>query len=146
MPTLDQEVTIKAAPSKIYAVLSDFNSATSWVPGMKECKQTTPGPFGVGTKARQRKDMQGGPREVEVTVAKADPDRMTQLVAVPKGRPPATVTWTLTPQGGGAFTRVHEQISFEMKGFMALFIPMAKKAVAKEMAETTAALKRKVEG
>src|ERR671923_3094330 len=87
MPTLEKQITIRAPPAKVYGVLTDFGSATTWIQTMKECKQTTPGAFGVGTKAKQPKVIQGKATEVEVTVAKAEKDKLTQLVAVPKGRP-----------------------------------------------------------
>lgn len=144
MPTIHQEVTIRAPPARIYAVLSDFGSATSWISGMKECEQTTPGPFGVGTKARQLKMQMGRPTEVEVTVAEAQKDRRTKLVAVPKGRPPATVVWELVPQDDA--TLVKETIQFDLPGLMKLLTPFVKGAVAKEMAHDTQALKKKVEG
>jgi carbon monoxide dehydrogenase subunit G len=143
MPTLEKQLSVRAPPSKIYAVLSNFNDAL-WVPGMKECEQVTPGPFGVGTKARQVKMQMGRPTEVEVTVAEAVPEKRTKLVAVPKGRPPATVTWELAPQGDG--TLVKETISFDLPGLMKLMTPMVKGAVRKEMDETIASLKKKVEG
>jgi carbon monoxide dehydrogenase subunit G len=143
MPTLEKQLAMRAPPAKIYAVLSNFDDAL-WVPGMKECKQVTPGAFGVGTKAHQVKMQMGRPTEVEVTVAEAVPDQRTKLVAVPKGRPPATVTWEMAPQGEGA-TLVKETISFELPGLMKLMTPMVKGALSKEMDETIATLKKKVE-
>lgn len=146
MPTIERSITIRAPPAKVWAQLSDFSTATEWIKGMKECRQTTPGPFGAGTKAQQLKVIGGRPTPVEVTVAEAEPARRTKLVAVPKGRPPATVVWQLTPLEGGAATKVDESISFELPGLMKLFTPLVKGSVAKEMEHDTLALKKRVEG
>ena len=142
MPTITKEATLAAPPEKVFALLTDFSQATSWVTGMKECEQTTPGPFAVGTKARQVKIQMGRPTPVEVTVSKVDPMREIRLVAVPQGRPPANVTWSLAPAAGG--TRVTESISFDLPGLMKILTPMVKNQVAKDMDSDLASMKRKL--
>jgi len=144
MPTVTKETTLNAPPAAVYSLLTDFSQATSWVTGMKECKQVTPGPFGVGTKAAQVKMQMGKPTPVEVTVAKVEPMKEITLVAVPKGRPPANVTWSLAPAGAG--TRVTETISFELPGLMKLLTPMVKGAVSKDMDSDLASMKKKLTG
>jgi uncharacterized protein YndB with AHSA1/START domain len=144
MPSITKETTLNVPPATVYSLLTDFGQATSWVTGMKECKQTTPGAFGVGTKAQQLKMQMGKPTPVEVTVSKAEKDREIKLVAVPKGRPPANVTWSLAPSGSG--TRVTETISFELPGLMKLLTPMVKGAVSKDMDSDLVSLKKKLGG
>ena len=144
MPTITKETTLDVPPATVYSLLTDFGQATSWVTGMKECRQVTPGAFGVGTKAEQVKMQMGRPTPVEVTVAKVDPNKEIRLVAVPRGRPPANVTWTLAPAGTG--TKVTETISFELPGLMKLMTPMVKGQVSKDMDSDLASMKKKLNG
>jgi carbon monoxide dehydrogenase subunit G len=57
------EVLVRRAPAEVFAVVSDLARAPTWVPGLVEMTQLTPGPVAVGTQFRQRIHLAG--RDVE---------------------------------------------------------------------------------
>ncbi|GEM_PF-1485972 len=142
MPHVEREGLVHAAPAAVYAALVDFDGSKTWLSGVSDSKQVTPGPVKEGTKFTQRRVTMGRPADVQGTVLKAEPGRQLVLDIHRDGKPAGVATWTLTPEGAG--TRVKCAIDFRLPGLMALMTPMVKGTIAKQTQGDIEALDRKV--
>jgi uncharacterized protein YndB with AHSA1/START domain len=142
MTRVERDGLVHAPPALVYAQLTDFASAKTWLSGVSESSVVTPGPVKEGTRFTQRRVTMGRPSDVEGTVTKAEPGRLLVLDIKRDGRPAGVATWTLTPEGAG--TRVACAIDFRLPGLMALMTPVVKGTIAKQTAGDIQALDQKL--
>lgn len=59
-----ESVVVGAAPAEVWAVVSDLDTHTSWRPAIKEFRQVSERPVGIGTRIREVLEWRG--REIVV--------------------------------------------------------------------------------
>lgn len=145
MTVVEANGPVRAPPEKVFAALTDFAGSKAWLSGVEAASLVTPGPVAVGTKFTQRRVTMGRAANVEGTVLRHEPPRLLVLDVKRDGKPAGVVTWTVTPEAGGA-ARVGCKVDFQLPGLMKLMTPMIKGTIQKQTAGDIASLAKKVEG
>lgn len=143
MPRLVREVEVAAPPARVFAILTDFSRVAQVLPGIQESVVLTPGPVGVGSRIRERREVKGRVRESEFVVKAHEPARRFWMDVFSGGRKAGEGGFDLIPLGEG--TRLRYTLDFTLPGLLKLMTPLAKPVVAKEMEGDLAALKRAAE-
>jgi Polyketide cyclase / dehydrase and lipid transport len=123
---------VKAPPSKVFAVASDFPNGASIVKAIEKTEMLTPGPVGVGTRFRETRTMFGRSATEEMSVSAFNPPRSFALSAESHGARYET-TFTFTEKDGGTEIEMCfgvQPITFMAKVMGVLMKPMMKKMVA----------------
>lgn len=70
-----ESVVVAASPDEVWAVISDLDSHRSWRPALKEFRQVSDGPVGVGTRIREVLEWRGREIVIDDVVTAFDPPR-----------------------------------------------------------------------
>lgn len=70
-----ESVVVDASPDDVWAVISDLGSHTSWRPALKEFRQVSDGPLGVGTRIREVLEWRGREIVIDDVVTAFEPGR-----------------------------------------------------------------------
>lgn len=70
-----ESIRIERPPEDVWAVVSDLDSHTEWRPSLKEFRQVSDGPLGVGTRIREVLSWRGRTIELDDVVTAFDPPR-----------------------------------------------------------------------
>jgi carbon monoxide dehydrogenase subunit G len=123
--------------------LSDFSNTTEWDPGTVSCRQTTPGPIGVGTEFENVSTFRDRTTTLQYQVTTFDPHRRLVLEGQNK-----TVTsvddLTFAPDGQG--TEVVYTAHFTFHGLAKLAEPVLGKPLNGLADEAAAGLQRALDG
>lgn len=74
--TGSHDVFVRSTPAEVFAVVSDLERASRWVPGLLELALLTPGAIAVGSQFRQRIHLAGRDLEGVLVVSAFEPDRV----------------------------------------------------------------------
>ena len=113
--------TIKRPLEEVFAVVSDPETAPRWSSGSLESTKTTPGPIGVGTRARAVSKLLGRRIESDMEMTEFEPNRRF-VSRTTSGPFPIQATVTVEPADGG--TRVNAVIEAEPGGFFRVAEPL----------------------
>lgn len=103
---------IAATPERVWAVLTDLESAATTLSQVTHIEVLTPGPYGVGTRWRETRRMLGREETQEMWVAASDAPR-EQVILASAGGVDYTTTFTLEPIAAG--TRLTMRFAGESK-------------------------------
>jgi len=114
-------VLIRRPPAAVFAVVSDLEHATHWVPGLVALEKLTPGPVAVGTQYRQRIHLAGRDVEGVLVISALEPER---VFAHTSRAGPAKLFghFELTPEDGG--TRVAHHHEIRLSGLARAMAPL----------------------
>jgi hypothetical protein len=70
-----ESVVVEAPPEEVWAVISDLDTHTSWRPSVKEFRQVSEGPVGVGTRIREVLEWRGREIVIDDVVTAFEPAR-----------------------------------------------------------------------
>lgn len=143
MPRLSQEIHVAASPEKVFALVTSFGEIAKILPGMLESEVLTPGPIGVGSRVREKRDVKGRVRESVMVVTAHERARRFWMDVHSGGKKAGEGGFDLAPAQDG--TRLRYTIDFRMPGLLVVLTPLVKPIVRKEMEGDLAAIKKAAE-
>lgn len=107
-----ESIVVEASPDEVWAVISDLDTHTSWRPALREFRQVSDGPVGVGTRIREVLEWRGREIVIDDVVTAFDPPRrlsvhggwkaadfdMDLLLEPDAGGTKVTMEWPLHPK------------------------------------------------
>ncbi len=133
---------INASPQRVFAVLSDLNQASQWMPAIQKIDQVSAGSFGLGTTWRETR--MAGKRTMESTIRVTSFDPPSALGLRVEGKAmTGQLRFALSPNGEG--TMVHYEAEVRGKGLMRLMTGTINRMMAQSDADLIDRLKSRVE-
>jgi len=143
MPKGNLEITIAAAPAKVFAFVADLEGAPDWVPDLVSVTKLTEGPVGVGTQYSEIVKVADKEGAGSLEVTRYEPDRV--FAHKGQGGPAKfTATFTVEPSGDGA--RVVHEYEVKLSGMAKLMSPVLTTWMKKNGEKALANLKSRLEG
>ena len=134
---------IGRSPRDVWAFLSDFENAPTWMAGVEQMTKVTPGPLAEGTRYTFR--ARGRARETRVSAF--EPGRMVALTSS-QGGITATYTYKVRPDGDGSEVSLDAECS--AAGLWVLLHPLIavamRRADSGQLARLAAVIERKPAG
>ena len=141
---IHESVEIARPPEEVFSYATDPAHLTEWQAKLLEAKLETEGPVRVGSRMKQKRDVGLGTRTFTAEVTAYDPPRLFSFHGVDGPvRPEGTVT--LEPIDDGRRTRYTINMDFEGHGLGILLLPLVRHDAGKQVRESLAHLKDKLE-
>jgi hypothetical protein len=117
---------------------------TEWLDKLLEATMETPGPVGVGSRMKQKRDVGLGTRTFTAEVTAYEPPRLFAFRGIdgpvrPEGKA------TFEPLDEGKRTRYTIDMDFKGSGLGFLLLPLVRRDAGKQVPESLAHLKQKLE-
>ena len=142
---ITESIEIDRRPEEVFAYLDQLDRHGEWQGTIVSTRVETEGPTRVGSRAVDRRQVPGGPREIPYEVTEHDPPRKVSFRGVEGPvRPVGTVT--VEPLDDGSRSRVSLQFDLQGHGIGKLFAPFARRQAAKQIPQDQARLKERLEG
>ena len=140
---IEQTFFVNQQPEVVFDYLTNPSNLAEWQTSKTSVVQLTDGAPGLGTRVRERTKPPGG-KEFEQVVEFTEFDRPVRVHAhIVEGPYPIDGTWSFEAEGDG--TWVHFVAEGELRGLMRVLQPVAKRAMARQMAGYHGNLRRNVE-
>jgi len=142
---ITNSIEIDCPPEKVFDYLAELDKHNEWQTAVKRIEVETPGPTGVGSRAREVRDGPGGEQTVTYEVTEFERPTSAAFRGIdgairPLGR------FVLTPLDGGTRTRYDFEFDFETHGMSGkMFGKIARRQADKEIPQDLARLKAKLE-
>ena len=120
---------IGKSPKDVFEVLSDPTRATAFLDNIKESKQLTDGPIGVGTKFRETRVVNGKEASADLLVSDYEPDTHIGISTEAEGIK-VVYHYRLLPEDGG--TRLTWTCELEASRLRKMMLPMVAAIMKKE--------------
>jgi carbon monoxide dehydrogenase subunit G len=98
---LTKSIEIKASPEKVFAFLTDIEKLNEIAKGDVEFKQTSKGPWGVGTTMHWVSKQGGSPVEADMEVTEFEKNRKATISTVKTSKLKLKQTCTVEPTANG---------------------------------------------
>lgn len=143
MVKAEQSVVINRPVQDVFAFVAQDYPRThpQWATSVKEFRQTSPGPMGVGTKIQSVREINGKPTSATVEITEYVPNQ--RLAWKEQGESKGSGYLTFQSQNGG--TKVDLMVDAEVAGFGRLAGPMISRAMNKELESNLERLKGMLE-
>ncbi len=142
MTHVKHSILINRPIEQVYAFVSDPHNDTQWQTGIVEATVVGDGPIAVGTQVRGARTFMGKKLEALLEIISLQPNHTVSLKSI-KAPFPFTTTYTFASEGGA--TRVNAALDMEATGFFKLAEGMLSSSANKEMEQSLATLKSKLE-
>ena len=142
MARAEVTVAIKRPAADVFACLIDIDRGTEWQAELVEAKQTSSGPFGVGTTIQEVRRFIGRQIESTVQITEFEPGRKMSFEST-SGPIPIRGNHTLEPVDGG--TSLNLAIEAELTGVLKMAEPMVVNTAKKQITADLAKLKELLE-
>ena len=139
MQTMSATFNVNRPVEDVFSYLASFENRMEYEEGLIECKQTSEGPFGLGSEVRKEMGMR---MESTYRISAFEPNKLFQFEAT-SGPMVLEGRFAFEPQESG--TQVSIAFDGRMKGLMRLFEPMMVGKFRGQMARTTAKIKENLE-
>ena len=116
MPSISISKHIDAAPSRTFAVFSDFPNAPALIRGIKKLELTTPGPVRQGTRFKETRVMFGKEATEEMEIVEFEPGKSYAFACESCGAYFHS-RFTFAPEGSG--TRVELRLETQARSLFA---------------------------
>ena len=137
-------VEINRRPEEVFAYLDELDRHGEWQSQIESVKVETEGPTRVGSRAVDRRQVPGGPRDIPYEVTQHDPPRKVSFRGVEGPvRPVGTVT--VEPLDDGSRSRVSLEFDLQGHGIGKLFAPFARRQAARQIPQDQVKLKERLE-
>jgi uncharacterized membrane protein len=142
MAPITASIDIARPPEEVFAYIDDLARHGEWQEDIQEVTVLTEGPTRVGSRARDRRKVPGGVRELTYEITAHDPPRSASFQGV-DGPIRVRGTVTVTPQGDGS--RVGLDLDFEGRGLGKLLLPLVRSQARKSVPRDQQKLKETLE-
>jgi hypothetical protein len=141
---ITHSIEINRRPEEVFAYLDQLERHGEWQSEIVSARVETPGPVGVGTRVREKRQFRGREQDTSYEVTEHDPPRRSAFRGfVGPIRPVGTVT--VEPVDDGSKSRVSIDFDLVGYGFGKLIAPLARSQARKSIAESQEQLKAKLE-
>jgi uncharacterized protein YndB with AHSA1/START domain len=141
---INHSIEIERSPEDVFAYLDQLDRHWEWQENLITTRVETEGPTRVGSRAVDRRQVPGGPRDIGYVVTEHDPPRKVSFRGT--GGPVRPVgTVTIEPIGDGSRSRVSIAFDLEGHGIGKLFAPFARRQAASQIPRDQAKLKERLE-
>ena len=139
-----ESIEIDRRPEEVFAYLDQLDRHGEWQGTIISTRVETEGPTRVGSRAVDRRQVPGGPRDIPYEVTEHDPPRKVSFRGVEGPvRPVGTVT--VEPLDDGSRSRVSLEFDLQGHGIGKLFAPFARRQAAKQIPQDQVKLKERLE-
>ena len=143
MAPITESIDISRPPEEVFAYVDDLSRHGEWQEQIQQTEVLTEGPTRVGSRARDRRKVPGGVREITYEITAHDPPRSASFRGV-DGPVRVVGTMTVTPSGGGS--RVSLDLDFEGHGLLGrLLVPLVRGQARKQAPQDQRRLKERLE-
>jgi uncharacterized membrane protein len=143
MAPITESIDISRPPEEVFAYVDDLSRHGEWQEQIQQTEVLTEGPTRVGSRARDRRKVPGGVREITYEITAHDPPRSASFRGV-DGPVRVVGTMTVAPSGGGS--RVSLDLDFEGRGLLGkLLVPMVRSQARKQVPRDQQRLKERLE-
>jgi uncharacterized membrane protein len=143
MAPITESIDISRPPEEVFAYVDDLSRHGEWQEQIQQTEVLTEGPTRVGSRARDRRKVPGGVREITYEITAHDPPSSASFRGV-DGPVRVVGTMTVTPSGGGS--RVSLDLDFEGRGLLGkLLVPMVRSQARKQVPRDQQRLKERLE-
>lgn len=143
MAPITASIEIARSPEDVFAYIDDLARHGEWQSTIEQVTVLTEGPTRVGSRARDRRKVPGGTREMTYEITEHDPPRRASFRGV-DGPVRVVGTVTVAPVDGGR-SRLSLELDFEGRGFGKLLLPLVRRDAAKRVPEDQQRLKERLE-
>ena len=141
---ITESIEIDRRPEEVFAYLDQLDRHGEWQGTIISTRVETEGPTRVGSRAVDRRQVPGGPRDIPYEVTEHDPPRKVSFRGVEGPvRPVGTVT--VEPLDDGSRSRVSLEFDLQGHGIGKLFAPFARRQAAKQIPQDQVKLKERLE-
>lgn len=144
MAPITHSVEIARRPEDVFAYVTDPTRFTEWQDAVVRAHRDGEGPVEVGTRIKLTRRQGGREQTMTSELTEYTPPR-SYAFRVVDGPVRAMGNGTMEPLDGGARTRFTFGLDFEGHGFGKLLLPLVRRSAKKELTQTHANLKRKLE-
>ncbi|HZO96283.1 MAG TPA: SRPBCC family protein [Gaiellaceae bacterium] len=143
MAAIRESVEIGRRPEDVFAYLDQLERHGEWQGSIVSITRETEPPTGVGSRAREKRKVPGGVREVTYELTAHEPPRRVSFRGVDGPvRPVGTVT--VEPAGEGR-SRLTLELDFEGHGLGKLLLPLVRRDARRHVPEDQRRLKERLE-
>jgi uncharacterized membrane protein len=142
MAPITASIEINRSPEDVFAYLDDLTRHGEWQSQIQEVNVETEGPTRVGSRAREKRKVPGGVREMTYEITEHDPPRRASFHGIDG---PVRVAGTVTVSPAGAGSRVTVELDFEGRGFGKLLLPLVRSQARKDVPLNQQRLKERLE-
>ena len=142
MAPITASIEIDRSPEDVFAYLDDLSRHGEWQAQIREIHVETDGPTRIGSRAREKRAVPGGVREMTYEITEHDPPRRVSFRGV-DGPVRVVGTVTVSPADGGS--RVSLELEFEGHGIGKLLLPLVRSQARKEVPRNQQRLKERLE-
>jgi uncharacterized protein YndB with AHSA1/START domain len=142
MAPITASIEIARPPDAVFAYIDDLSRHAEWQSSLQDVTVETEGPTRVGSRARDRRKVPGGVREMTYEITEHDPPRRASFRGI-DGPVRAIGTVTVQPAAGGS--RVTLELDFEGHGLGKLLLPLVRRQARKEVPQDQQELKQRLE-
>jgi len=142
MAPITASIEIARPPEDVFAYIDDLSRHSEWQGQIREVTVLTEGPTRVGTRARDKRKVPGGVRDITYEITAHDPPRSASFRGI-DGPVRVVGTVTVTPMNGGS--RLSLTLDFEGRGLGKLLLPLVRSQARKEVPQDQQRLKERLE-
>jgi uncharacterized membrane protein len=143
MAPITSSIEIARPPEDVFAYIDDLSRHGEWQTAIEQVTVETEGPTRVGSRARDRRRVPGGVREITYEITEHDPPRRASFRGVDGPvRPVGTVS--VIPLDASR-SRVMLELDFEGRGIGKLLLPLVRRDAAKHVPADQQRLKERLE-
>ena len=138
MPRLRTSLVVNRPVEEVFSFVASFENRQQYEKGLIESKQTSDGPFGLGSTGHDVRQAGGRKMESTARISAFEPNKTFTFESM-SGPMEFQGTWTFEPVESG--TRLSMDFEGRMKGLMRLFEPLMAMQFKGQMEGSTARLK-----
>jgi uncharacterized membrane protein len=143
MAPITSSIEIARPSEDVFAYIDDLSRHGEWQTAIEQVTVETEGPTRVGSRARDRRRVPGGVREITYEITEHDPPRRASFRGVDGPvRPVGTVS--VIPLDATR-SRVMLELDFEGRGIGRLLLPLVRRDAAKHVPADQQRLKERLE-
>jgi uncharacterized membrane protein len=143
MAPITSSIEIARPPEDVFAYIDDLSRHGEWQTAIEQVTVETEGPTRVGSRARDRRRVPGGVREITYEITEHDPPRRASFRGIDGPvRPVGTVS--VIPLDASR-SRVMLELDFEGRGIGKLLLPLVRRDAAKHVPADQQRLKERLE-
>jgi uncharacterized membrane protein len=141
---ITHSIEIDRPPEEVFAYLDQLDRHSEWQSQLVSARVETDGPVRVGTRVKEVRNVGGREQQMSYEITEHEPPRKTSFRGVDGPvRPVGTVT--VEPVGDGSRSRVNIELDLQGRGFGKLIAPLARWQARKQVPQSHAKLKERLE-